>query len=722
MNPPNPPLHNVPALPNIFDILTQLSRRMQAQLVYDPPRRVGGVDHRPLFQASVQLLPHGYSATGSGFSKISARRAAAGAMIELLKTHQIHPSRHPPPASKTNSTKQHQVPSLPSSQLEPLFFVDREPDPALEREVNASAKAHVENATASIQKVEPLAKVNAFPRRSPLSVTQSAPSSPQANTEREHLAQESQNVQTMRGPSVSDAESLPPVMRRPLPKPSKQTVAEPSLTQSASTQMENGVERDSIPSVNTREALVAGESVNCKPWQNIGGKSPFMPTKPRVLVGLSKPVQAIMAQTAEETKAMPLVESGKKSGEKVSKPTVVDAQKVVAMASTEAFQKGDGNSPVVAKEYTVGAQATKVPSSLPIHNPKMVTPRITMKELHEGKRELPPLVQSQLSAAVQELQTDMQMKNAIEEKQNETREPVKTLAPGPAKDGAVNNIEVAEGDVRELERISGGAPIAKSMSGDEPKPKEELETKSLMGQMRVTISQLISHPAPRAEEWNTPTLIRSPRPPRKWRADTRSDENNKTEATMMKRQRPMSPVQHGGEAEAQATLGVGAVPLRKRARPITEDKIEQLEEEFPCRLRLTVMGDLTIPWVRKQIQKLTDANLFVELWLVVGGSTEASGECVKGVSRIAVSGVSMAIALAFEAGKRWERLWVDRARYLADGGIPALSPRIIIVSDDPMLSFMKQQGVVDIVNSTDNELTEFVQTLLEAARRGLSRS
>lgn len=592
--------------------------------------------------------------------------------------------------------------------------------------MNASAKAPPENATAPIQPLELLSKTDVVPRVSPSSVTQSAPSHPLPHPRRDYAAHESDNVYAPRGPSVSSVQPLPPVKRRSLSTLQNPTVGPQSVAQSTAMQSLGGHCPSGPSPLDKREAFVMDESVTSKPWQKAGGISPFMPTKPRVVVPLSKPMQVAAPQMAlaERSPALTVKSKDEVEHKLIREPTVVD--KHAGSSPAMLMQRSNGNGQIAANGGIVASHAATISSSRQRPSPKIVPPCTTQPRSHEGKKTQSGTLEPQLLAVAPEMSAKLQASDAAEANQNATKGPFPMPAPGSAKLSIVPEIDATElEEGEEMEGAPDNVPISKPLADHGLETKGASETQSqMMGQMRVTILQLTGHAAPTSEGSNSHALIRSSHPPKKWRAEDGGDKIKTTQMAHTKQHRASTPHLYSNQIDAatEVTSEGNVVPLRKRARPIVEARPEHSAEELACRLRLTLVGDIDVPWVREQIQKLIAANLFVELWLVVGGATEASGECVKGVSRFAITGTSMAVATAYEIGKRWQRLWVDRAQHLADGGIPALCPRVIILCDDPMLSFLKQEGVVDIVNKTGNDLAGLVQTFLHTAKDDLLRS
>lgn len=218
-------------------------------------------------------------------------------------------------------------------------------------------------------------------------------------------------------------------------------------------------------------------------------------------------------------------------------------------------------------------------------------------------------------------------------------------------------------------------------------------------------------------------LVRNPHPPRKWRSES---------APLRVVTRAEKRTRSGGEApllgnveeeELESGDGGEGIPLRKRSRPAVEKVARKHWERLPCRLRLTVIAELGVGWIREQVVGLMEQGLFIEVVLVaVGGVNTSFGlwDCVKSVTNVSQVSEDADMVVAFECGKWLERVWLERGRFLADnvGGATALCPRMLVICESARVrSLVEKAGVVDVVDKESVGVARFVAELLEVAKQ-----
>eukprot|EP00177_Eucheuma_denticulatum_P006851 GFKZ01012470.1.p1 GENE.GFKZ01012470.1~~GFKZ01012470.1.p1 ORF type:complete len:694 (+),score=104.71 GFKZ01012470.1:141-2222(+) len=683
---------------NSCDSLLQVCRVLQSRPVYAQVRRVGGEDHRPLFQTEVHVAPLGYSTQGSGPSKSIARRSAAAAMLDFIK------SRHPDLDSNSNDG--------------PHFYVDREPDHNLERDTAASPSRVNSHAPTQDQPKPPAN----LPRISPLSVTQSDPR-PIPPTD----------AASLRNPSLPDSHALPRINRRPLSLPPKQPftggVVQPphnphyaTLDQVYSSNIQPPMppmQHASQPVPHPGFAPVPSDTMMPDTHQahvrwNGMRSSPVAPNLPVQAqahqIPFSQPALVHPAPNPT-TPQQPLQFDGGYVKQEDRKLQIGSGNK-----DMKAYAEGGGNDDGDAwredgelresEEERANHEALMAPAQ-PNNNTaevRMEAHNLTSEKARGGEVEGPNGKEVQ-KAANGTTQQQLRSTDATQAKAEPNQEAAAKLERG------VKGTTTAEFAAKPSEAIPDGVNLgvpATQQAGTERPGSSQTRLEQISGEAGV--------------------LVRNPHPPRKWRSEQAT---LRVAAGAAKRTRASQEALvltgHVEEEELEGGDGAEAIPLRKRSRPAVEKVVRKHWGQLSSKLKLTIIAELGVGWIREQVIGLMEQGLFIEVMLVaVGGADTGFGlwDCVKGVTKVSPGKADAGMVLVFECGKWLERVWVERGRFLADndGGSAALCPRMLVICESAKVrSLVEKAGVVDVLDKESMGVATFVAGLLEVAKQGSGR-
>lgn len=782
-----------PPPPNNCDRLIAVAKLINARPVYQPVFRVGGEDHRPLFSATVQLVPQGYFVDGTGHSKLAARRAAAGNMLHFLHQRAIIPSHdlqyyqnskpHDPyrPRRSEDEVEDGELPvpdPTPAHQNSPrpLFFVDRDPDPELE--VVAQSFAKEENSEQEQEQESPTQQNHNYPKLSPNQPVKEHQKAPQSEHEptpvKNHLPKEETNAvqptpATIPKPSAQDepkaSETMEPEAKAsPAPSSSKtapESRAAPSPSPVTTPVPAAPPSELEAPIPSPTEARPVPSGLNVSPPRLSPAKKSILPQRLRsspTQVSVPTPHSVEPPRPGPSPRARGPQLDPEEPLPRVKRLPLINTQPLPTRSSAMSLDhmmhstSGSTSSAAILPPEAMTSQGAESAVLRSTVQPSPVTPvqEVTMTKTEpqqvvagaQGKAAIP--IPSSTSGSLQLVRTDIHYAGI---RSQQLFPPAMRPLPKPAFPFQPTR--------RSAEKLPSSVK-------PEPVPVEG-------------VPDATAHPSPETHESTKPaeakrilkTVVRSSGPPRKWReGPERADEENivkdapslrrstrgrgcadlvapndrdivrpfvisvppsetagppsETAVPSRKRADPPSPA----KSDKTKNGPVGFVPLRKRARSLVNEGSHL--HDLPMRLRFNVLCDLTVDKVKDSLRALIRADLLAEFDLHIFGERkdhkEFESDKVVRVQALPKNGDDEQILftrLLFEAGKAFERLWIQRAKHLADGYPPALCPRVIIIHDSPLLACLSKPGVIEILKP-EVAIVGHIGKLLEAATKQLT--